>query len=178
MLDRSFDEVTSMLRAMAQFFRPPVAARAYQYDDGTVFDFGHRWGRSSSPEKSHSVTSNLDRYEPSRVVARARGLWLGEIARSADEREVEANSLTITPNDVARIVELVATGDLTDKLARQVIEGVISSEGGPDAVVAARGIKVVSDDSELMAAIERAIAAEPAAAERVRMASSLPRGAY
>ena len=69
---------------------------------------------------------------------------------------------------MARIVALVAEGELTDKLARQVFEGVLSGEGAPDAVIAARGIKVVSDDSELMAAIERAIAAEPAAAEKVR----------
>jgi aspartyl-tRNA(Asn)/glutamyl-tRNA(Gln) amidotransferase subunit B len=100
--------------------------------------------------------------------ARARAWWLGEIARIANEREVEASALPITPTDVARIVELVAAGDLTDKLARQVIDGVLSGEGAPDAVIAARGIKVVSDDSELMAAIERAIAAEPAAAEKVR----------
>jgi aspartyl-tRNA(Asn)/glutamyl-tRNA(Gln) amidotransferase subunit B len=100
--------------------------------------------------------------------ARARAWWLGEIARIANEREVEASALPITPNDVARIVELVASGELTDKLARQVIEGVIAGEGAPDAVIASRGIKVVSDDSELMAAIERAIAVEPAAAEKVR----------
>ena len=100
--------------------------------------------------------------------ARARGWWLGEIARIANERDVEASALPITPNDVARIVALVAEGELTDKLARQVIEGVLSGEGSPDEVIAARGIKVVSDDSELLAAIERAIAAEPAAAEKVR----------
>ena len=100
--------------------------------------------------------------------ARARGWWLGEIARIANERDVEAGALPITPNDVARIVALVAGGELTDKLARQVIEGVLSGEGSPDQVIAARGIKVVSDDSELLAAIERAIAAEPAAAEKVR----------
>jgi aspartyl-tRNA(Asn)/glutamyl-tRNA(Gln) amidotransferase subunit B len=100
--------------------------------------------------------------------ARARGWWLGEIARIANEREVEASALPIMPNDVARIAELVAAGDLTDKLARQVIEGVILGEGTPDEVISTRGIKIVSDDSELMAAIERAIAAEPAAAEKVR----------
>jgi aspartyl-tRNA(Asn)/glutamyl-tRNA(Gln) amidotransferase subunit B len=100
--------------------------------------------------------------------SRARGWWLGEIARIANEREVEVSALPITPKDVARIVELVTAGELTDKLARQVIEGVLFGEGGPDAVIAARGIKVVSNDSELMAAIERAIAAEPAAAEKVR----------
>jgi aspartyl-tRNA(Asn)/glutamyl-tRNA(Gln) amidotransferase subunit B len=100
--------------------------------------------------------------------ARARGWWLGEIARIANEREVEASALPITANDVARIAELVAAGDLTDKLARQVIAGVILGEGTPDEVIATRGIKIVSDNSELMASIERAIAAEPAAAEKVR----------
>ena len=53
---------------------------------------------------------------------RARGWWLGEIARIANEKEVSAGELSITPTDVAEIVALVAAGELTDKLARQVVE--------------------------------------------------------
>ncbi len=56
---------------MAQFIRPPVAVREYQDDDGTVIAYGNRWGWNSPPEKSYSVTSNLDRYEPLHEVARA-----------------------------------------------------------------------------------------------------------
>ena len=56
---------------MAQFVRPPVSARAYQDDDGRVIKHGNRWGRNSPPEESYSRTSNLDRYEPLQVVARA-----------------------------------------------------------------------------------------------------------
>ena len=52
---------------------------------------------------------------------------------------------------VARIVELVSAGELSDKLARQVIEGVLAGEGDPDAVVSRRGLKVVSDDGALLA---------------------------
>ena len=63
---------------------------------------------------------------------------------------------------------LVSAGELTDKLARQVIEGVIAGEGKPAAVIATRGIKVVNDESELMSAIERACAAQPDTAEKVR----------
>jgi len=109
--------------------------------------------------------------------ARARSWWLGEIARIANEREVEATALPITASDVARIVELVKAGELTDKLARQVIEGVIQGEGSPDEVIAARGIRVVSDDSALLAAIERAVAAEPGAAEKVRNGTVAAAGA-
>jgi len=99
---------------------------------------------------------------------KARGWWLGEIARIANEKEVAATDLPITPKDVAEIVELVATGALTDKLARQVIEAVIAGEGRPSEVIEKRGIKVVSDDGALMVAIEKAISAQPDVAEKVR----------
>jgi len=99
---------------------------------------------------------------------RARGWWLGEIARIANEKAVAASELSINPQDVAEIVALVAQGELTDKLARQVVEGVINGEGRPTEIIEKRGIKVVSDDSALMAAIEKAIAAQPDVAEKVR----------
>ena len=99
---------------------------------------------------------------------RARGWWLGEIARIANERGIGAAEMPITPADVAEIVSLITSGDLTDKLARQVIEGVINGEGRPAEIIEKRGIKVVSDDTALMAAIEKAIAAQPDVAEKVK----------
>lgn len=99
---------------------------------------------------------------------RARGWWLGEISRLANEKDVAIADLAISPADVAEIVSLVSKGELTDKLARQVVEGVISGEGKPAQVMESRGLKVVSDESSLMAAIENAIAAQPETAEKVR----------
>jgi aspartyl-tRNA(Asn)/glutamyl-tRNA(Gln) amidotransferase subunit B len=99
---------------------------------------------------------------------RARSWWLGEIARIANERAVAASELSIDSKDVAEIVALIVNGELTDKLARQVVEGVINGEGRPSEIIEKRGIKVVSDDSALMSAIEKAIAAQPDVAEKVR----------
>ena len=99
---------------------------------------------------------------------RARSWWLGEIARIANEKAVSASELSINSQDVAEIVALIVKGELTDKLARQVVEGVINGEGRPAEIIEKRGIKVVSDDSALMAAIEKAIAAQPDVAEKVR----------
>ena len=76
--------------------------------------------------------------------------------------------LGITPAQVARVAELVASGDLNDKLARQVLDGVLAGEGDPDAVVAKRGLKVVSDDGALGTAVDEAIAANPAIADKIR----------
>jgi len=98
---------------------------------------------------------------------KARSWWLGEISRIANDKAVSPTDL-INVNDVAQIIELISKGELTDKLARQVVEGVIAKEGSPSEVISKRGLKVVSDDSQLMKAIEAAIAAAPDTAEKVR----------
>ncbi|WP_267244689.1 Asp-tRNA(Asn)/Glu-tRNA(Gln) amidotransferase subunit GatB [Streptomyces sp. PR69] len=100
--------------------------------------------------------------------ASARKWWMGELARRANEEGVELGALPITPAQVARVAELVASGDLNDKLARQVIEGVLAGEGDPDTVVEKRGLKVVSDEGALGAAVDEAIAGNAAIADKIR----------
>jgi aspartyl-tRNA(Asn)/glutamyl-tRNA(Gln) amidotransferase subunit B len=100
--------------------------------------------------------------------ADARKWWLNELARRANDIGAELASLPITPADVAAVAVLVHSGALNDRLARQVIEGVLAGEGTPDEVVAARGLAVVSDDTALNAAIDEAIAANPGVAEKIR----------
>ncbi|GHJ36201.1 Asp-tRNA(Asn)/Glu-tRNA(Gln) amidotransferase subunit GatB [Streptomyces sp. TS71-3] len=98
----------------------------------------------------------------------ARKWWMGELARHANETGVEPGALPITPVQVARVATLVQEGSLNDKLARQVIEGVLAGEGGPDEVVEKRGLKVVSDEGALTTAVEEAIAGNAAIADKIR----------
>ncbi|WP_030040519.1 Asp-tRNA(Asn)/Glu-tRNA(Gln) amidotransferase subunit GatB [Streptomyces resistomycificus] len=100
--------------------------------------------------------------------ASARKWWMGELARSANESGKSLDELPITPQQVARVTSLVAEGSLNDKLARQVIEGVLAGEGTPDEVVDKRGLKVVSDEGALTTAVEEAIAGNPGVADKIR----------
>lgn len=128
----------------------------------------------SVPDKEMSAIVNaelLDTVEETVLLGadptKARSWWLGEISRIANDRSVFPTEL-ISVKDVYEIITLISQGELTDKLARQVVEGVIAGEGSPADVITKRGLKVVSDDSQLMKAIEVAIAAAPETAERVR----------
>ena len=128
----------------------------------------------SVPDKEMAAMVNaelLDTVEATVLLGsdptKARSWWLGEVSRIANDRAVSPTEL-ISVKDVAQIIELISSGELTDKLARQVVEGVIAGEGSPSEVITKRGLKVVSDDSQLMSAIEAAIAAAPETAERVR----------
>ncbi len=98
----------------------------------------------------------------------ARSWWVSYLTQQANTREVELADLPITPAQVARVIGLVAEGALTTTLARQAVDGVLAGEGEPDEVVAARGLAVVSDDSELQAAVDEALAAQPDVAEKIR----------
>jgi aspartyl-tRNA(Asn)/glutamyl-tRNA(Gln) amidotransferase subunit B len=98
----------------------------------------------------------------------ARKWWLGEIARVANAIGVEVTELPITPADVHAVIGLVEAGKLNDKLARQVIEGVLAGEGSPEQIVAARGLAVVSDTGALTAAVDAAIEANADVAEKIR----------
>lgn len=97
-----------------------------------------------------------------------RKWWLTELARRANEAGVDLAALAITPAQVAEVQALVDAGTVNDKLARQVIDGVLAGEGSPADVVAARGLAVVSDDGALSAAVDAAIAANPDVAARIR----------
>jgi aspartyl-tRNA(Asn)/glutamyl-tRNA(Gln) amidotransferase subunit B len=94
--------------------------------------------------------------------------WLGELSRRANESGEELGALAITPAQVAELQGMVDDGRLNDKLARQVIDGVLAGEGSPADVAAERGLEVVSDTGALEAAVDEAIAANPAVADKIR----------
>jgi aspartyl-tRNA(Asn)/glutamyl-tRNA(Gln) amidotransferase subunit B len=100
--------------------------------------------------------------------ADSRKWWLGLLSEAAHKAGIELTELAVSPGQVARVAELVASGALNDRLARQVLEGVLAGEGEPDAVVAARGLAVVSDEGALGAAVDAAIAASPDVAAKIR----------
>jgi aspartyl-tRNA(Asn)/glutamyl-tRNA(Gln) amidotransferase subunit B len=94
--------------------------------------------------------------------------WLGELSRRANEGGAELTALAITPEQVAELQGMVDDGRLNDKLARQVIDGVLAGEGSPAEVAAKRELEVVSDTGALEAAVDEAIAANPAVADKIR----------
>jgi aspartyl-tRNA(Asn)/glutamyl-tRNA(Gln) amidotransferase subunit B len=98
----------------------------------------------------------------------ARAWWGNFLVQKANEAGVELDALPITPAQVAAVVALVDEGKLSNKLARQVVEGVLAGEGEPEQVMTARGLALVRDDSVIQAAVDNALAANPDVVEKIR----------
>jgi aspartyl-tRNA(Asn)/glutamyl-tRNA(Gln) amidotransferase subunit B len=98
----------------------------------------------------------------------ARAWWGNFLVQKANEAGLELDALAITPKQVAEVVALVDSGELSNKLARQVIDGVLAGEGEPAQVMTDRGLVMVRDDSVIQAAVDEALAANPDVAEKIR----------
>ena len=91
----------------------------------------------STPARSNWSPPPSNRAHPARP---ARAWWGNFLVQKANEAGVELDALAITPAQVAAVVKLVDEGKLSNKLARQVIEGVLAGEGEPEQVMTARGL--------------------------------------
>jgi aspartyl-tRNA(Asn)/glutamyl-tRNA(Gln) amidotransferase subunit B len=98
----------------------------------------------------------------------ARKWWTGELARLANAQQVAVQDLPITPEQVASIQSLIDSGELTDRIARDVVAGVLAGEGEPAEVIESRGLKIVTDEGALIAAIDKALASQPDVMEKIR----------
>lgn len=130
------------------------------------------WGISNFDMASLVNAGALDLIEKTVVSGvseqAARKWWMGEFSRIANERGCELEALSVRPSDILEVEGLIAGGELTDKLARSVFEGVIAGEGSVTEVISLRGLKVVSDDNSLIAAIDQALLDQPDVAEKIK----------
>ena len=107
----------------------------------------------------------------------ARSWWVSYLAGKANEQDTDLAGLSITPQQVARVIALVNEGKLTTKLARKAVDGVLAGEGDVDEVVEKRGLEVVRDDGAIEKAVDDALAANPDIVEKYRAGNKKVTGA-
>ncbi|WP_432570660.1 Asp-tRNA(Asn)/Glu-tRNA(Gln) amidotransferase subunit GatB [Kineococcus sp. SYSU DK005] len=139
------------------------------------------WGFSDPEMRDTANAGAVDLVEATVAAgaapAAARKWWTGELSRRANAEGVELTALRVGPADVAELQALVGAGTLTDRLAREALDGVLAGEGTVAQVVQARGLAVVSDESALVAAVDAAIAANPGVVEKIRGGKAQAAGA-
>jgi len=118
---------------------------------------GADWFESSVSE---AVRLGVDKAAAAERVA----VWMATEIRRVMNRDglgmADIGTLGVTGARLAAIIALVASGRVSSKVARQVFDAVLSGEGEPAAIVAARGWELVVDPAAIAAAVEAAFAAE------------------
>jgi glutaminyl-tRNA synthetase len=101
--------------------------------------------------------------------ADAAGLakWIvNEVPRVLEDRSID--TLSFGGRELARLVELISSGEVSGRAAKDVLVVMAAEGGDPDAVIEARGLGRVSDASTLEPLVARVIEANPAQAQSYR----------
>ncbi len=122
-----------------------------------------------SPAQAALVTASREVADYTDRTAHARGLearlpelanWItGPLAARLNEENLEISQSRVSPEQLALLDGRVADGTLSNKRAREVFDAVWAGEGDPDAIIAKRGLKQISDSGELEKIVDQVIAA-------------------
>ncbi|HKU69623.1 MAG TPA: Asp-tRNA(Asn)/Glu-tRNA(Gln) amidotransferase subunit GatB [Burkholderiales bacterium] len=125
--------------------------------------------RGLSPDQAAQVTMSREVADYTDRTAQARGTearlselanWItGPLAARLNEENLEISQSRVSPEQLALIDGRIADGTLSGKMAKEVFDAVWAGEGDPDAIIAKRGLKQISDSGELEKIVEQVIAA-------------------
>lgn len=92
--------------------------------------------------------------------------WLmGETMRLLREKAMDAEDITFSPVNLAKLIELVDAGIINGMLAKEVFEVIFEKDIEPEKYVEERGLKTVNDEGELKTIIEQMIKDHPKSVE-------------
>jgi aspartyl-tRNA(Asn)/glutamyl-tRNA(Gln) amidotransferase subunit B len=89
-----------------------------------------------------------------------------DILRVVNERSIKVNNFPIKPENIARMIDLINEGTISTKIAKDVFEEMLQSEKNPDSIVEEKGLRQVSDQSEIDRVVEEVLQSNPDEVQR------------
>lgn len=84
--------------------------------------------------------------------------WLmGEVSAYMNSEKLELNDTKLTPENLAGMIQLIADGTISSKIAKTVFKELIENGGNAKEVVEAKGLVQLSDPSQLLPIINEVL---------------------
>ena len=121
------------------------------------------------------LTADLDAAHYFEAVVTAAGdgklaaNWvINELFGRLKKEESDITQSPVSPAQLGAIIGLIKSGDISGKIAKDLFEIVFTEGGDPAEIVAARGMKQVTDTGAIEAAVDEIIAANPDQVEKAK----------
>ena len=93
---------------------------------------------------------------------------MGELAAHLNAAGKEIGESPVAPESLAKLLQLIKTGAISGKMAKEVFEAMFAEGKDPEAIVAEKGMAQISDEAAIAAIIDQVIAANPKTAAEYR----------
>ncbi|HKX94234.1 MAG TPA: Asp-tRNA(Asn)/Glu-tRNA(Gln) amidotransferase subunit GatB [Methylibium sp.] len=142
---------------------PGVMAARFERDDGLAAYDATMMTQSLAFARFYESTKAAG--APPKLAAN----WLmGEVSRrlNAEDRDIAASP--VAPATLAALIARIADGTVSNNGAKQVFDALWAGETEVDAVIAAKGLKQMSDTGEMERIVDEVLAANPKSVEEYR----------
>ncbi|HMC08400.1 MAG TPA: Asp-tRNA(Asn)/Glu-tRNA(Gln) amidotransferase subunit GatB, partial [Actinomycetota bacterium] len=152
---------------------PPARRRRFVRDYGlTPYDAALLVAARPVADFFEDAVAAARSAEPKQVANWLANDLLGRLA----ERGEEVASSKVTARDLAALCDLVAAGTISGSQGKEVLDEMVASGRSPAEVVAAKGLRQVSERAELESVVAEVVAANPDVAARIRAGDAKPTG--
>ena len=86
---------------------------------------------------------------------------MGDLSGALNRDGVEIEASKIAAADLAGLLDRIADNTISGKIAKEVFDAMWAGEGTADDIIEARGLKQITDTSEIEAVVDKVIAANP-----------------
>ena len=94
--------------------------------------------------------------------AKAIANWItGDIAAYVNANRLDYGVLPLRPAQLAELVGLIENGTISGKIAKEILPELLEQGGSAQAIVAAKGLGMISDPAAITAIVEELLAAHP-----------------
>ncbi len=120
------------------------------------------------------LTAELDAASYFEAVAQGRdgkmaANWvINELFGRLKKDSLDITDSPVSPAQLGGIIDLIASGDISGKIAKDLFEIVYTEGGDPAQIVEARGMKQVTDTGAIETAVDQIIADNPAQVEKAK----------
>ncbi|HUL83339.1 MAG TPA: Asp-tRNA(Asn)/Glu-tRNA(Gln) amidotransferase subunit GatB [Gammaproteobacteria bacterium] len=120
---------------------------------------------ASRPLAQYFESTSTTTQAPPKVAAN----WvLGELMAALNREGLEIGDSRVSPTELAALLDRLADGSISGKIAKEVFEALWKGEGTVAEIIDKRGLTQISDSASIDALVDQVIAANPAQAEQFR----------
>lgn len=119
----------------------------------------------SGDQRPANGDQNNEKTEKAKMVAN----WvLGEISRLQNEHQKVVSDSRLSPEDLAKVLEMVKNKSLSGANAKEVVEELFVNGGSPEAIVKDRQLEQVSGGDDLAPIVKKVLVGNPDAVEKIK----------
>jgi aspartyl-tRNA(Asn)/glutamyl-tRNA(Gln) amidotransferase subunit B len=120
---------------------------------------------SAALVSSRAMADYFEQTVAAGVEARIAANWVqGEVAAALNKADLDIQQSPVSAPALAALLKRIADGTISGKIAKDVFDAMWNgaSGGDPDAIIAARGLRQISDEGAIAQIVDAVIAANPA----------------